>query len=263
MILSRRVALGGVQLDEIHERIVIRSVDTSVPHEDVQTVNRMGGWGQRLTVNHWETLEVTVNVAIDVQKREMALRREIFEAITAWAMKKGWLTVNYMVNRRLYVDKVVLPSSGDLWQWTNEFPITFRAYSVPFWQDTEEGSLTVNSITKGDRTVEVTGQMPTVMNVTLENISGQNISKANVTAGNSKILLDGLTFGGGSTLTISHGNDDRLKVRVKTGDTSSSVYTKLQTGSTDLLQVSPGTVTVSFDCSRAVKATVTWRGRYV
>ena len=69
MILSRRVALGGVQLDEIHERIVIRSVDTSVPHEDVQAVNRMGGWGQRMTGNHWETLEVTVNAASTCRRR--------------------------------------------------------------------------------------------------------------------------------------------------------------------------------------------------
>ena len=263
MILSRRVALGGVQLDEIHERIVIRSVDTSVPHEDVQAVNRMGGWGQRMTGNHWETLEVTVNAAIDVPKTNLALRREIFEAITAWAMRKGWLTVSYLPERRLYVDKVVVPSSGDLWQWTNEFPITFRAYNVPFWQDTNQGTLTVNSITKGDRTIEVTGQMPTVLNVTLENISGQNIAMANVTAGKSKILLSGLTFGGGSTLTISHGNDDLLRVKVKTGDTSSSVYAKLQAGSTDLLQVNPGTVTVGIECSRAVKATVSWYGRYV
>ena len=27
MILSKRVALGGVQLDELHESIVIRSID--------------------------------------------------------------------------------------------------------------------------------------------------------------------------------------------------------------------------------------------
>lgn len=259
MILSRRVALGGVQLDEIHERIVIRSVDTSVPHEDVQAVNRLGGWGMRMTSNHWETLEVAVNVAIDVPKRELALRREIFEAITAWAMKKGWLTVSYMPERRLYVDKVVLPSSGDLWQWTAEFPITFRAYNVPFWQDTEAGKLTVKNITNGSRTIEVGGIMPTVVNATLKNISGANITRATVEAGSSKIILEGISLGANASLTISHGNDDRL--RIKAGDTN--VYAKMQPGSTDLLQVNPGTVTVKVNCPRAVELSMNWRGRYV
>ena len=66
MILSKRVALGGVQLDEIHESIVIRSIDPGVPDETVQTTSRMGGAGQRITGSHWETLEVAVNFAINV-----------------------------------------------------------------------------------------------------------------------------------------------------------------------------------------------------
>ena len=49
MILSRRVALGGVQLDEIHEAIVIRSIDPGVPNETINAVERMGGAGQRIT----------------------------------------------------------------------------------------------------------------------------------------------------------------------------------------------------------------------
>ena len=83
MILSKRVALGGVQLDELHDAIVIRSIDPGVPKESISAVSRMGGWGQRMTGQHWDTLEVSVTYAIDIPKREMILRRQVFEAVTA------------------------------------------------------------------------------------------------------------------------------------------------------------------------------------
>ena len=87
MILTERVSLGGKQLDEIDEMIVIRKVDTGVSHEAVQAANRMGGFGQRMTMQHWETLEVNVTFAIDISKRELARRREVFDAVMAWAKK--------------------------------------------------------------------------------------------------------------------------------------------------------------------------------
>ena len=64
MILSKRVALGGVELDELDDSIVIRSVDPGVPHESTGTENRAGGFGSRLTMQHWDSLDVTVAFAI-------------------------------------------------------------------------------------------------------------------------------------------------------------------------------------------------------
>ena len=49
MILSKRAALNGVQLDELFPEIVSRSVDPGVPHETVSAVSRGGGFGQRVT----------------------------------------------------------------------------------------------------------------------------------------------------------------------------------------------------------------------
>ena len=259
MILSKRVALNGEQLDEIHERIVIRSVDTSVPHEDVQAVSRMGGWGQRLTVNHWETLEVTVNWAMDVPKKEMALRREIYEAVTAWALQKGWLTVNFMPKRRMRVDKVVVPSSGDLWQWTSEFPITFRAYAVPFWQDTDVTETVVRQITNDTVHMDIPGIADTVLNVSFQNISGAVNDEFSIRAGSSLIDLKGISLGGTETLTISHGTDDLLKIKAGTR----SVYSKLQPGSSDMLRVSPGNAVIEIASKRAGKLTLSCNGRYL
>lgn len=258
MILSRRVALGGVQLDEIHEAIVIRGIDTGVPKESIQSVNRMGGVGQRVTMQHWETMEVTVNWAMDIQKDDLATRREIWEAVNSWALRKGWLTVSYLPGRRLYVDKVVLPSSGDLWEWTNDFTITFRTYGVPFWQDELPVTAGSASIANGTVWLDVPGQFRTVADVTFRNISGMTISRFRVNAGGNEIDLQGISLGGSETLTLDHGTDGLLRIRIG----SRSVYSCRTAGSADDLYLDPGSRSVAVNTERAGRLDVNVYGRY-
>lgn len=257
MILKRRVSLGGVQLDELHESIVIRAVDTGIPNETVQAVNRMGLSGQRVTGQHWESLDVIVTWAMNVPKTDMALRRQIYETVTAWAMKKGWLRVSYMENRRMYVDKTIPPSSGNLWEWTDEFSIIFRAYNVPFWQEETPMETVVKSIKTGSAVITVNGIVSSPLNVIFENISGQVINNFAVSAGGNTLTFTGVNLAANKSIEISHGNDGLL--RAKAG--GSSIY-GIMTGADDLI-VSPGNVTVSVDATRTGKLTLRSYGRYL
>ena len=76
MILSRRVSFCGEQLDELDDSIVIRHADPGVPNESIQAVERMGGWGQRVTGQHWNTLEASVAFAINIKKTEMTEQKQ-------------------------------------------------------------------------------------------------------------------------------------------------------------------------------------------
>lgn len=256
MILSRRVSLGGVQLDEIHESVVIQSMDPGVAHENVSAVNRMGGVGQRVTGQHWETLEAKVNYAINIAKGNITDRRAVFDAVNAWAKKKGWLRMNSMPGRMMYVDKVVLPSAGDLRKWTDEFPITFRAYNVPFWQDETATQVTGNTAAGGTIGLDVPGAERTVLDAVFQNKSGKEITRFSITAGSSTIALTGLNLSGNGRLEISHGTDGLLRI---TAD-GTSVYNKY-TGADDLY-ADPGSVSVSWTADRAGILTVSCRGRY-
>ena len=256
MILSRRVSLGGQQLDELDERIVIRSVNPGVPNEALGATERMGGVGQRLTSQHWNSLDVIVTYAIDVPKTDLKTRKEIFDAVNSWALKGGWLKVNYIKNRRLYVDKVIVPGSGDLFNWTNEYTLTFRAYNVPFWTDTTPESVT-KQVSNGSISIDVPGQVQTVLNATLQNVCGQTISDISIKVGKNTLKFAGINLGGTATLTISHGHDGLL--RAKVGDTS--VYNKI-TGGEDLY-ADPGVNTVTIESKRALKVTIEATGRYV
>ena len=256
MILTRRVALGGVQLDEIHEAIVIRGVDAGVTHETISAVSRMGGFGQRVTGKHWDSLDVSVRFAIDIPKKRMEERKAVFDAVIAWARAKGWLTFNYLTNKRMWVDHVVFPDSGDMWDWTGEFTITFRAYNVPFWQDEIPNQAGADLSSGGRLYVTVGGNVESVLDVTFQNRSGMVIQNFQISTPVSSIVLTDISLGGSETLTISHGTDGLLRIRAG----SRSVYEKY-TGTDDLF-VNPGVVTVDWSATRAGRITVQSYGRY-
>ena len=256
MILSRRASLGGVQLDEIHPAIVIKSTDPGVPNETVTTTERMGGFGQRQTGQHWNTLEARVVFGIDLYKRDLAARDEVFDLVMAWAKAKRWLEFTHMPGKRLYVDKIVYPGRGDLWNWTAEYPIIFRANNVPFWQQKEPNKV-VKNISTGSVNIEVGGTAPSVLDITFRNISGKTIPNFSVKAGKNRIDLKGVNLGGTETLKISHGTDGILRIKAGSRD----VY-GLYTGADDLF-VEPGNVTVNVEAVRAGELTVTSYGRYV
>lgn len=256
MILTRRVALGGAQLDEIHSAIVIRRVDTGVPHEAVGAVNRMGGAGQRMTMRHWETLEVGVAYAIDIPKRQLVLRREIFDAVNTWALQGGWLTTTSQPGKRMWAEKTVIPSSGDLWDWMDEYTITFRAYGVPFWQDATATTVT-ETLSSGTVSINVGGNVESVLNATFENTSGSTISEFSISAGGNTLSLNGLSLANGATLTITHGTDGLLRILAG----SASVMDK-RSGSDDLY-VKPGLRSVTVSAGGEGELTVSCYGRYV
>jgi hypothetical protein len=257
MILSRRVAVGGVQLDEISPWIVIRSVDHGVPKETISAVSQMGGSGQRITSAHWETMDVSVSYAIDLPKKRLEERRQIFEAVNTWASRGGWLTFSWMPNRRFWVDRVEIPSTGDLWNWTESMTLTFKAYNVPFWQDVTAAASSAKLVTDGSVVLDVPGNVQTVLDAEFVNKSGQTINKLTLTVGSQKIAFTNLGLGGSESMVISHGTDGLLRITAG----GRSVLSR-RTGSDDLF-VNPGTNTVIIKAERAGDLSVSAFGRYL
>lgn len=259
MILSRRVSFCGVQLDELDESIVIRSADPGVPNESIQASEKMGGWGQRVTGQHWNTAEATVVFAIDIPKTELQRRRDVFDRVIAWAAnKKGWLELSGIADRHMYVDKVAVPSAGDMWNWTSDYAITFRAYAVPFWESITPASVTQN-VTSGSVLLDVGGTAPGVLDVSFRNISGMTINNFSVSAAGKTLTLNGVNIAASETLNITHPRESGGLLRIYSGNRN--VYS-LRTGADDLT-VDPGRVTVNVSATRAGELTVTNNARWL
>lgn len=260
MKLSRTVRLGtgGEQLHEVDDAVVITGVDTGAPTKTTSTTTKMGGWGQRITGEHWETLDCTVSFAIDIPRRNLARRREVFDAVRTWALKTEgtYISTNQMPKKRLLVDRVEFPGSGDLFEWTNSYDIVFKAYSVPFWQDASQTSVTKATITKGSVTLVVPGDVTTVAALTFKNKSGKTINNFSATIGENTMSFKNLELPGSGELAIGHTSAGRLLIRID----GSSVMSK-RAGADDFY-VEPGTNTVTIDSDRAGSLTVWTYGRY-
>ena len=258
MILSRRVALNGQYLDTLYGSIVIRGIEFDAPKINIQTIDKMGGVGQRVTSCRYETLDVVVKWAMNIRKTDLIMRRKIYEDVCRWAMQTGWLTVNFLPERRLWVDKTELASAGDFWNWTEEYTITFRAYSVPFWQDVFPSSVSQTSYSGGNLSVAVPGAFRTVLDVEFKNTSGSTLNTFSVATGGYTIGLSGLGCANNSTLKITHGPDGLLKILVGT----TSKYDKRTAASADDLYVDPGTASVTITTERSGNLTLSAYGRY-
>ena len=254
MRMSRRAALGGVQLDEQDASIIIRGIDTGVPHESLTAVNRMGGVGQRISSQHWEYLDVNITFAIDKKKTDLSGRRTVFDKAMKWAMRKGWLTVNFMSGRRLYIDKAILPSAGDLWDWTADFTITLRAYAVPFWQDETAATSTSGTIT-------VPGTEKTVCNADIVNTDEETINDMMVMIGQSAFYFENLGLAAGETLKIGHDESGLVTITIENGSLIRDAYGKRTADSSDDLTVEPGEKLITVT-GGSVSTTVTCCGRW-
>ena len=256
MIMTRRATLGGKQLDEAHSAIVIQSVEPGRTERKINTAQRMNGFGTRITSRNWNMVEAKVTFGIDLPKRDLDGRAEAFDAACAWAQRKGWLKLSGNPGRRLYVNEIMLPDRGDMWDWTNDYTIALQAYDVPFWQDTEPETVVMKTISSGSVDINVSGHVNTVLDATFRNKSGKTINKLEITADGNKFTFTDLDLGGSDTLTISHGNNGILQIKI--GNTSVLAKRK----GADDLYLRPGTRTVTISAERAGELTLMATGRY-
>lgn len=262
MQLAHRVSLGGVQLDEIDDRINIKSVEEAAGKETLSAVSAALGCGQRITQWRRDTLEVTVKFSMLIDSDDMEGRSELLEKINAWAISGGYLRVNYKKNRRLYVVCAQAPGAGDQWEWTSVYSITFRAYAIPYWEENTEITGATGTGSSGSVKLEVNGSVETQVRISLANMSGATINNVTINAAGKVMVFTSLGLAGGETLTIDRaiiGN--QLIQRIRIG--SRSVLKKRTTDSADSLTVSPGVRTISFSADRACKMTAGVRGRFV
>lgn len=266
MKLARRVWFRNIPLDEIDPSVVIRRVESAAPRESVKSVSKMGGFGQRITARHWETMECSVTYAIDKPKKDLAGRRAVFDAVNAAVSgKSGWLSTTESGNKRLWVDKVVLPEPGDMWDWTNEYTIVFQAYSVPFWQDSIQTSKSATMDSgSGELVLTVNGNMPTVLEGFVQNKSGSTLDDISISVGGKTFTMEGLGIANNEQFFFYYENDGLLKLTkgIYQGVDETSVYSKRTADSADDLIVSPGENAITVEAGGKVFACGYAYGRY-
>lgn len=270
MQLMHRVALAGVQLDEVDRRVIVQGVRCAGGKTSVSAVSLYGRDGQRVTSSQRDTMDIEVSFGLLIRKNDMAARAALLEAINTWAAQAlkenggAWLTVNYKEGRQAHVYLEAPAEEGDLKDWDNTFRITFRAYGVPYWQETSPASFESRAGIGVSELVTVGGNVRTVASARLDNISGSMINTCSVTVGDYTMHFVDLALDGDEALVIDHTAEGRLRIRIRnTAGKYRSALAKRTPGSADDFYLTPGDHIASFTAQRACTLTVTACGRYL
>jgi hypothetical protein len=270
VLLRHRVALNGAELDELDGRIIIQSVRTDSGKTSMTGISLFRRDGQRLTNVQRDTIDVEIGFGLLIRKTDMAARAELLDIVNRWAYAAAkenggaWLTVNYKVNRRMWVVLADPAEEGDLKDWANTFTITFRAYGVPYWQEISGQSYISNVGSSQFTIMDIGGSAQTVANIELHNESGQRIDTVTLRVGDSYMGFTGLGLDGNESLIIHHDNNGMLRIWIRNASNQfRSAMAQRAWSSADDLYVNPGKQTVGFSAQRACKMTVTVYGRYL
>lgn len=268
MICARRVALDGAELDQANSAIVIHSVETGDGKENFSAVSMASWSGQRVTNHHRDTMDIIVRFAILIRKNNLAGRAAALEAANAWAARAkdgAWLTVNYKTNRRAWVKLVQAPGEGSLWDYTKDFQVTFRAYSVPYWQEAEASStVEIEAGTSGSGNFTVHGSADTVADVVLTNEGSGTVNNCEIIVDGNAMAFASLGLAVGESLVIDHADDGLLQIRIlDTEDEYRDAFGTRTPASVDDLYCRTGWRGVSFTADYACSMTVNCKGRFL
>ena len=258
MNLAHRVALNGVQLDEIDERINIKAVEEGAGKETLSAAGTAAGCGQRITNRRRDTLDIVVKFSMLIDYKDLPSRAELLEKVIKWAADGGYLTVNYKPNRRIYVVLAQAPGGGDLYEWTSVYSLTFRAFSVPYWEEETPRTVRTGTASNAACSMTVDGSAETAADITLYNRSGMTINNVTINAAGNTMTFKNLNMGGNATLTIRHSETGLLVLRVG-GRSAMACRTPDSANDT---RVKPGTRSFSFSADRACEMLVECRGRF-
>lgn len=258
MILRRRAALNGAQLDQVDNRIIIQGIRTKAGKDQWSAAGLGSGAGSRVTGKKRDSLDIEIAFTINEKSYRPADRATVLDKVKKWACGGGVLTVNYKSGQQARVECVQFPEEGDAAS-RGTYTIVFRAYAVPYWVETIPTSISRTGVSAiSGVSLTVNGSAKTPLEFTFKNTSGSTIQTLTISAGGNTIELTGLSLSNNQTLTLDHTAKGVQRIRV--GSTSKMACRTIE--SADELWVVPGTASVTFEAGGSGNLDVYCYGRY-
>lgn len=266
MIFAHDIAINGESLSDVDDRIIVQGVNLDATKVSTSVTTAYGRPGQRITGRRRDTLDVSVSFGIRLKKNRMEERAELFEEVARWAMQAedgAWITVGHRPERRLRARLESLPAEGDMWQWTNSYTVTFRAYAVPYWQDVKKNSITRTGITTTSQQLGVAGTDKTVLDFEYTNTGSGACDTLTINTGIASFSFASLGCAAGEKLIIDHTEDGLLRIRIHNSTNGyRSAMDKRTAASSDDLWIRPGTPTVAITAAKSGTIVMGTYGRY-
>ena len=230
------VWLDGISLTSLHPGIYITDVKQSTVGFADTRVSVGKKDGSILQRRALEQLDYTVTFML--REYNPAARQSAVDVITAWAMTGGALTDSTHEDKFLDVICTAPPRIESALRWTDDLSITFTAYGMPYWQDSEPAVFS-HTGTSGGGTVFGKGSAADCIVYGTVKATGGALTTLMVRAGTSFMEFSDMTVTQNGTVTF--GYDDHYiycvkwgnasQIRRRTGESSDELRVPMQTAS--------------------------------
>lgn len=249
------IAIDGVWLHEIDNRIIVQSITEQAAKLSPKAVSMAGHVGQHVLGVERQYLDINVNFAI-MGHNDLAARATVCEKVAAWAAQQGAITVNYRPNRQLHAQCIQYPTIANAKAWAADMTMIFRAYQQPYWEEAVPASVLVRDTANCETVVTAQGSMPTPLEITFT--AKAATGSITMASGSDSIYFFGLALQPGDKFAITH-HGGILQATAK----GKSVLGNRLSTSSDEVMLMPGRNTVTCTADGAGDWQIIARGRFV
>lgn len=213
------LALNGIELHSIDAAIYVRGVDEASPSRNILAGAKGTGEGQFVNKISRQYRDISVRFAIWATKYQIARRAEIVQRVNAWAAPGGILTVNYRDGQQMRV-KCTQLAAMKTDDWNEEYQISFRAYEVPYWENTDRTQISVTTASQYAY-LNYPGSAEGKLSFTGSNTSGYACNRIIIGTvdGNNNFLtkfdLSSLDLVNNETIVADYDERDILRIRIR------------------------------------------------
>ena len=250
MISRYEAVLNGKPLSAISADILILDIaylPAEINFSLYRGAKRHGNRVYREYVDHRDVIITFAIRAYGVQERQA-----ICNAVQRWAKNGGILQTNDHEGQRLRCVLNSPPTIQSALRWTDPISMTFRAYSLPFWEDLIPTTLSLSG-TSGNGNLYVPGSADGGF-FEAEAVPGETLTTLNLTANGKTLSLTGISVESGTAVRITY--DENMIMSIMAGSTS---LLNKRSGADDLPLKSGENNSLSFSAN--VSCSVTFKGR--
>lgn len=237
--------LGGIKFSDLHQKLILQTVEEASPNWNVTATSTASQYGQRIASSEKRYRDITIRFAVN-EIRDLTEREDILQAVRDWSANGGWLELNYKPDKRIFVNVLTMPAQTGITRWAENYAVTFRAWWMPEWESSEAASVSARGTT-GTARLNVTASGGGLMRIEAVNNTGTTCNVVTVAAGGQQMTFAGLGLSGGQTFVLDYDESNGYLQRIMAG--SASVISARSTDSADDFRLPSGETAISFQSS--------------
>lgn len=135
MLLRFDAINGGAKFSEIAEEVILLDIIEDPAEMNVQTSPLAGGPG--MLVSSATRKSLTVRLVYVIREMDPVRRAELRDKVARWAYQASQLEISTRPGKQLSAKAYIPTAQGSALRWTDELTITFTAYQLPYWVDSQ------------------------------------------------------------------------------------------------------------------------------